>query len=119
MSYNIYAGNEVIHLTWNYNEKIIVPLMGEYGLRGLNGKTCAVAAEAIAELIDDLHQDLRRMHVVSLKNNGPATDGRAVIEEFMNKYGNGGYGHVLEGILRLTEIMVTCYRAPDDIFEIN
>lgn len=119
MSYEIYAGNQSFHFTWNYNEKIIMPLMGGNGLRDLNGVSSGVAAEAIASLIEQLHKELRRMHMAQTINQGVMADSRKAIEEFMEKFGNGGYGHVLEAVFRLNEVMVACYRAPDEVFEIH
>jgi hypothetical protein len=37
----------------------------------------------------------------------------------MEAFGNGAYGHVLEAVLRLSEIMIACYRQPDATFTIH
>ena len=115
MSYEIYAGTKNWHFTWNYNEKIILPVLSE-GLKQFNDKPCFEAAEGIVSIIERLNDDLRHLHSKSTLKNGINGDG---MPDFLEKYGNGPYGHVTEGILRLTEIMIECYRHPTDVFIIH
>jgi hypothetical protein len=116
MSYEIYAGEKNWHFTWNYNAKIIMPILGDEGLKQFNEKPCIEAAEGIAQIIETLNEDLRSCHSRAAMKRGVEGNGLA---DFTEKYGNGNYGHVTEGILRLTEIMIECYRNPTSIFIIH
>ena len=117
MSYDIYAGSKHFHLTWNYNAKIIQPVLGSEGLKQFNGKPCHEAAEGIAQIIETLNRKLTYLHTNTMVNRGFARGNG--VEQFHAQFGNGEYGHVTEGILRLTEIMIACYREPDATFEIH
>lgn len=117
MSYEVYAGQNNFHLTWNYNKKIIFPVLGEEGLKQFSGKTCLAAAEGIAKIIENLNEKLRQFNTKDAIKRGPMGDGG--VARFHETFGNSAYGHVTEGILRLTEIMIACYRQPDEIFEIH
>lgn len=117
MSYEIYAGQKNFHLTWNYNQRIIFPILGEEGLKQFNGKTCLEAAEGIATIVDHLNRKLSYAHTQNMLKRGAFGEGG--VSEFHKTFGDGDYGHVTEGILRLTEIMIACYRQPDEIFEIH
>lgn len=117
MSYDVYAGQHSFHLSWNYNEKIILPALGEEGLTQFHGKTCLEAAEGIAKIIEHLNAKLQQFHTRDAIKHGPLGNGG--VAEFHNAFGNSTYGHVTEGVLRLTEIMIACYRQPTDTFEIH
>jgi hypothetical protein len=116
MSYDIFAGKKNFNLTWNYNLKIIDPSLGEGGLKQFNEKPSIEAAEGIANIIHDLNAALRKAHSRSTLLKGFNGNG---LPEFIETYGGGEYGHVLEGVLRLTEIMIACYQNPDEPFIIH
>ena len=116
MSYDIYAGDTTFHLTWNYNARIIQPALGGEGLRQFDGMSCREAAEGIASIIEFLNRKLRGMHSRSTLKQGIGGNG---LPEFMETFGDGAYGHVLEAVLRLSEIMIACYRQPDATFTIH
>lgn len=130
MSYDIYAGKSGgIHFTWNYNEKIIFPYL-EDGLRSLDGKTSREAGEAIAHILEELHKELRRFNsTVSVTTQQPVPhpirfERRKATgmgnpnakKEFFAKFGDGEYGHVVDGIFRLQELLIYCFRDPEEIF---
>lgn len=116
MSYDVTIGPKNFHLTWNYNTKIIVPILGDT-LRKFNNKPGYEAAEGIATIILELNRQLSNSHSKDATKNGPFGEGG--MGPFMAKYGNDSYGHVLEGVLRLTEIMIECYRHPHAVFTIH